>query len=568
MSRERFFFFILLGCLATGGGRAWGQPAEWLRNMQKQSRILTDTSRLARKCAFPLFLEARSGNNPELQKIAVNFRRENRAKTQLTYRTPSGNFVISYDTSGVQAVPDYDRNGNGLPDYVEFLATALDRAWQVEVDSLGFNPPPDINNNPHTPYPVELLNLPRYTYGFTALEDTIPGPQRRYVSSISITTDFAWINENLYAHANPNNDPVVRDSLALAVTAAHEFNHALQLGYNFWQNDAGQFEDIWFIENSATYMEEVVADEVNDYYQYLDTFFSQTDRPLATPNQEARIYGQAAFNIMLGELYGKAITREIWQELPNRRLLSAFDMVIGNHNAGSSLESELLRLAAWIFFTGDHSVPGQFFPEATDYPRPPARRSLVGLAGTSVDGSLPALAFRYQSINLEEGGDLGAFLRADSLGGFLQASYFVDNSPFQVSFPANASTIIPLDTPYQLPLAVFSGNWKSSAAELDYQLRLQIVAQNSGARASVYPVVVRPDQPAQQISFFNLPEEGRVEIFSSSGIHLATLRPAGGSNSVFWDLRTDQGNPVASGVYIYRVVGKKNSSTGKVMIIR
>jgi hypothetical protein len=64
--------------------------------------------------------------------------------------------------------------------------------------------------------------------------------------------------------------PPERDGF-LKVTAAHEFFHAVQGAYDF-------FEDFWFMEGTATNMEETVYPEVDDNVNFLDY------SPLTVPN--------------------------------------------------------------------------------------------------------------------------------------------------------------------------------------------------------------------------------------------------------------------------------------------
>ena len=51
-------------------------------------------------------------------------------------------------------------------------------------------------------------------------------------------------------------------SNSLKVTAAHEFFHAIQFAYDV-------DEDLWFMEGSATWVEDEVYDSINDNYQFL-----------------------------------------------------------------------------------------------------------------------------------------------------------------------------------------------------------------------------------------------------------------------------------------------------------
>ena len=102
---------------------------------------------------------------PELNKYVQRQRLLKKAAAEFTYLSPSGHFLISYDKTGNDAIPDYDRNGDGFPDYLDFVAEAFDRAWEIEIDSLGFRPPPDQNGQPLSVYPVLCERLSSIEYG-------------------------------------------------------------------------------------------------------------------------------------------------------------------------------------------------------------------------------------------------------------------------------------------------------------------------------------------------------------------------------------------------------------------
>ncbi len=61
---------------------------------------------------------------------------------------------------------------------------------------------------------------------------------------------------------------------ALRVTAAHEFFHAIQFAYDV-------NEDLWFMEGTATWVEDEVYDSINDNYQFL------SDSPIRYPRRAA-----------------------------------------------------------------------------------------------------------------------------------------------------------------------------------------------------------------------------------------------------------------------------------------
>ncbi len=59
----------------------------------------------------------------------------------------------------------------------------------------------------------------------------------------------------------------------IKVTAAHEYFHAIQFGYDGWEMP-------WLLEASAVWMEEEMYDDINDCYQYMADWFKQPERSL------------------------------------------------------------------------------------------------------------------------------------------------------------------------------------------------------------------------------------------------------------------------------------------------
>ena len=56
----------------------------------------------------------------------------------------------------------------------------------------------------------------------------------------------------------------------MRVTAAHEFFHAVQFGYDY-------FEDVWLMEASSAWVEDEIFDDIDDNRQYL------AKSPLSSP---------------------------------------------------------------------------------------------------------------------------------------------------------------------------------------------------------------------------------------------------------------------------------------------
>ncbi len=86
----------------------------------------------------------------------------------------------------------------------------------------------------------------------------------------------------------------------LEVTVAHEYNHILQFGYDAYQ-------DAWFAESSAVWMEDEVYNGINDYLRYVRRWVKRFDTPLTA--NSIKEYGSAVWNKWLAHRYGRAIVR-------------------------------------------------------------------------------------------------------------------------------------------------------------------------------------------------------------------------------------------------------------------
>ena len=187
------------------------------------------------------------------------------------------NFRIHYNTTGEHAVPRQDNNGNQIRDYVEEVALAVETSRQVQVDILGWAaPPPDEGIGGDDRYDVYLENvfdegLAGYAdggYRDTTVGDNPNSPQIERDASHSflvIDNDFAEMDEQM------GEDFPMSTLDLMRVTAAHEFNHSIQYGYD------AQESAFWLWEATATWMEEWVYDSVNDGEYYLAGVFDSPD---------------------------------------------------------------------------------------------------------------------------------------------------------------------------------------------------------------------------------------------------------------------------------------------------
>ena len=102
---------------------------------------------------------------------------------------------------------------------------------------------------------------------------------------------------------------------AVRVTMAHEFFHAIHFGMDYTEYEGTPSDArLYWWEMSATWMEEMAYDGINDYYGYLPGFYdfpwvSLTD---FTVGFSMHPYGSAVFPIFLTEKWDTSLVQNIW----------------------------------------------------------------------------------------------------------------------------------------------------------------------------------------------------------------------------------------------------------------
>jgi hypothetical protein len=161
------------------------------------------------------------------------------------------------------APPLADGDGDDVPDWVERTAAVLENAWQRQVGKFGFRPPKSdqtsSNSGPNNKLDVYLADVgAKGFYGYVTSDD--PNLQQSAGYKFFDFSTYMVIDEDFARSQFPG----VNGPLALKVTVAHEFFHTVQGAYDF-------FEDGWFSEGTATWMEDQLYDGINDNHQYLRT---------------------------------------------------------------------------------------------------------------------------------------------------------------------------------------------------------------------------------------------------------------------------------------------------------
>jgi hypothetical protein len=270
----------------------------------------------------------------------------------------STNGCVHYVGSTIDAPDPTDTTpANGIPDYVDNTSAIFEEVWGVEVGTYGYRAPKsDATSlpagNPNADIDIYVVDVGAESlYGYCTTDDpnADPGsgyPYYDFSAYCVVDDDFA-----------PVQFPGVDGLDALRVTMAHEFFHAVQFAY-----DAA--EDRWFMESSATWIEDEVYDAINDNWQYfpkspigqpnvpLDANNSSTCRGLDLPPVPQESSGGSRSSARCG---GTPM-----RPGPDKYSIKAIEAVV--KDLGAKFRWAFADFGMW------NDVPGAVYEEGEDYP--------------------------------------------------------------------------------------------------------------------------------------------------------------------------------------------------------
>ncbi len=459
--------------------------------------------------------------------------------------SPSGHFSLHYDTDGRHAVSVKDENGNRIPDYIDSAAVILDHVWQVEIDQMGFRPPPDQNGKPVKTYHVYFSNF-NY-YGLTNFDldrDIAALPGKNYTSYMEL-------------HNNYDSDIFyTRGMDGLRVTAAHEFHHAIQLGYNF------RFEkDLFFMEMTSTWLEDVVYDQINDYYFYLESFFNKfSNNPVASRDNSKAFdydigffpYANSLYLHMLEKLHSPQIVVECWDVIKDTTALAALEVVLQRRQ--SSFRRSHNVYANWLYFTGERSRSQQCFPEGRHYPE----LAIPTGDESAAEKDLDRLKTRHLRLAPHDEKLLDVVLKADHSQGMF--NHLVNDEATIDPQPFNGAQSLYLNSDDDVVL-VMTNSGRTKLSALDYS--------TVPAKIRPGPNPVKVHSGFDKVTFFNVPAQSVIKVYTLNGREVQRLQSGGTqSGKLNWNLRDRFGKRIATGVYLYIVQTGQDTYNGKIAVVR
>ncbi len=276
-------------------------------------------------------------------------------------RDTAGHFRIHFSRTGDNAVNmTYGVGAGNVPNYVLRCAALMDTVVEIENTTMGYQFPVSdhlarASENPR--FDIYLVNLGSKFYGLTNPDTLLYKP----VPGIFMVTSYMEISNDYSQLPGYQSRPFD----AMAVTLAHEYFHSIQ-----WTYDAEEAEyrnntyHSWFMELSATWMEDEVFDRVNDFFAYLPNFFHFpwiSLRVIGTGSapfaDQFHPYAACLWGKYLTEKFGDlTVMRDIWERCGATRgfnTFDAFDWALAKRS--SSFRAAWAEFLVWNYFTGDRA---------------------------------------------------------------------------------------------------------------------------------------------------------------------------------------------------------------------
>src|SRR3990170_4084365 len=235
----------------------------------------------------------------------------------------------------------------GIPDVVDNWADYFEEVWEKEIDTLGY---------------IEPTGTQSYLYDIYIANTGDPITGNDDDETPSLGTNYLGITTTYSSASDPSSyiivNGYVRNAHTMMITAAHEFFHAIQFSY---PSDWFSHENRWWIESTATWMEEIVYDDVNSYYTRVRSWLRSPSLSLKYSGPYSEISGENAPQ-ELGSNYIHLIPPDVY----DNKLIIEFDgsdninsaaMVVKVKSDGSGFEKEVISLFSPQNY-GCHAIEG------------------------------------------------------------------------------------------------------------------------------------------------------------------------------------------------------------------
>ncbi|MEY3386195.1 MAG: hypothetical protein RIR53_1006 [Bacteroidota bacterium] len=303
-----------------------------------------------------------------------------------------GRFRVHFDTSGVHSVDLTDDSGNGLPDYIDECLAALEHAWRVEIDTLGYLPPPtDGEDGGSAAIDVYVSNLgPSGFYGIASADRLLRlTPTEQWTSFLQIDNDFSTSDS---ISGRPAYTTTGLD--AMRITCAHEFHHTVQTG-----SYALIPQHRMLYELTSAWMEQRCWPNVRDWAFAAKVLLERShDWPLSNSSgRNGYVWGW--FGNVLAPLPGNVL-RSMWERIGQGRPPYAA-LVEACRASGTDIDDVFCTAVEALCRTGSRGASNPYIPGANLLPElKPFQKREIPVDGLEVSGSVAPFAVILTELSL------------------------------------------------------------------------------------------------------------------------------------------------------------------------
>ncbi len=584
MKRILAIIFIV-GCLSAAPHPQAIQSAQNIIQVfsnQSSKKHISDDLRIIARFGHSLPEEIKN----ELRSLGFNFdgRIVNRSLDDRTEASgldetyDNGKFRFHFTTTGGNAVSTADTNSNSVPDYIEQMSAELNYVVAVELTFNSFTEPPsddfysaNNDNGGSGAYDVYVRNAGAGVYGYVQPElyanNNGNNEHSSGVNEVNAIASYMVLRHNYSGFGNTELENI-------QVTAAHEYFHAVQFGYDGW-------EESWVMEATAVQMEEMVYDDVNDCYQYMSSWFNNPQQPLNLDNSN-RWYGSFIFFEYVNTHLSDEAIREFWEqsithdsyygEYSIQTLDETFD------HLGSSFAEMLNGMSVANRIMSSSSAAAPFdYEEADSYSSTPSTFSTVsysaGTDETVTSTNLQEYAAQYIRL-LSDDPVLVTLTNEDGPDSYLELHAILANGDSAWTVWTGSPINVDPTGPSTVYFVVVSQN--DTGSDFHYTLALTDGELSTDPdvpqRFSVSKAYPNPFNPQTHFQIeLEKNEQIGVYIYDVNGRLVKTLwndQLHAGQHVLTWNGLDANGNPIASGTYFVRLKGERQENWQKVTLLK
>ncbi len=301
---------------------------------------------------------------------------------EATYRSPTGEVLVHYATTGIDAPATIDSNGNSVPDFVEQIERTASFAMQKFIQ-LGFaRPLKDGVLGGDDRIDIYLRNV-QNSDGNAGTDSCL---DNRCVGFAIVENDFAGFN-------------YVSITEAVESVVPHELFHLIQYTYSAQQSTT------WSEGSAVWAVEHLYGTGNSDMERFLPAFVSRTFRPFERDSNgfgDAYPYGAALWPYFLEQEYGPEVVLATWQNCTTQPFLKAHEATLAPYSV--TIDQAWTMFTRWNAHTGSRASVGDGYVHAASYPEAPLETPIILTADAPTTSTIfvEGLSARYVPLRLSQ----------------------------------------------------------------------------------------------------------------------------------------------------------------------